>query len=190
MSLSVPVCPSCGEALTLTHQGQLDTWVCPAGHGLGATLSEAYDVVQEDELAVLWQLARQATPSNSARRCPICEQPMVSVEVPYDTDEAEEGASGDLDPIGSVWVDVCEDDQLIWFDAGELQAFPTDLADPEPSAAELEGAEKIRAAFGQSIVESSRARESGQLTERIYQRIARHKGLTRALTEVGSLGRR
>jgi hypothetical protein len=190
MSLSVPVCPSCGEALTLTHQGQLDTWVCPAGHGLGATLSEAYEVAQEDELAQLWQLARAATPSNSARRCPICERAMVSVEVPYDPDEAEDGQPGDLEPIGSVWVDVCLDDQLIWFDDGELQAFPTDLPDPEPTEAELEGAAKIRASFGQSIVDSSHARESGQLTERIYQRISRHKGLTRALTEVGSLGRR
>ena len=115
---------------------------------------------------------------------------MVSVEVPFDPDEALEGAVGDGPATGSVWLDVCETDQLIWFDSGELQAFPADLPDPEPTAAELEGAAKIRAAFGQSIVDSANARESGRLTERIYQRVATHKGLTKVLTEVGSLGRR
>jgi hypothetical protein len=193
MSFSVPVCPSCDDALVLTHDGQFDSWVCPAGHGLGATLSEAYEVAQEEELALLWQLTRAAVanpgPTGAGRRCPICVGAMVSVEVPYDTDEVGDGEPGDLDPIGSAWVDVCEPCQLIWFDAGELQAFPVDLPDAPPSDEEIEGAERIRIAFGQSVVEAHHAREAGQLTERIYQRIATHKGLTHVLSEIGSLGR-
>ena len=54
MSLDQPTCPTCAGALVLTTSGELDTWNCGAGHGLGMTLSEGYGRVQEDELHELW----------------------------------------------------------------------------------------------------------------------------------------
>jgi Zn-finger nucleic acid-binding protein len=189
MSLSTPICPSCGTALVLTHEGDFNSWACPAGHGCAATQTEAYERLQEDELHHLWQLAREATPTTDARRCPICEAGMVSIEVPADEDEVEEGAPGDGPDKGSIWIDVCLDCELLWFDAGELNSFPADQPDPEPTQAELDGVAKIRETFGQGIVDAENSREDAQLTEHIYRRIARHKGLTHLLTEVGSLGR-
>jgi hypothetical protein len=174
----------------LTHQGALDSWVCPAGHGLALTLSETYEWAQEDELGRLWQLATSATPGPSARRSPTTGRPMVCVQVPYDGDEAEEGASGDQPDAGSVWLDVDVEDQVIWFDAAELDALPRDLPDPAPTGEELAAVAKIRSAFGQSLLDADEARSHADLTERIYRRIAADRGLTRVLTEVGSLGRR
>jgi uncharacterized Zn finger protein (UPF0148 family) len=189
MTLASPTCPSCGTALVLTHQGDFDSWVCPTGHGLAITVTEAYERLEEDEISQLWKKARAATPTGSARKSPTTGQPMVSVEVTWDADEVPEGESGDGPDEGSVWLDIDVEDQVIWFDSAELDNFPQDRPDPEPSQAELDGVEKIRQAFGQSIVDDEHARESRCLTERIYQRIGRHPGLTHTLTEVGSLGR-
>ena len=190
MSLSTPICPSCGTALVLTHEGNFNSWACPAGHGCAATQTEAYERLQEDELHHLWQLARQATVATDARRGPVCESGMVSVEVGWDDDEVEEGAEGDGPDQRSVWLDVCVGCELLWFDAGELNSFPADLPDAEPTQVELDEVAKIRDTFGQSIVDAEHGREDAQITEHIYRRIARHKGLSHLLTEVGSLGRR
>lgn len=190
MSFSAPACPICETALDKTADGNFDSWVCPHGHGLAATLSEGYELMQEDELYELWQLARGAAPGSSAQACPICAKAMVLVDVPYDDDEAREGDEGDGPDLGSVELDVCLDDQLLWFDLGELAQFPADLPDPEPTPEELEAVAEIRASFGQGVVDAHEARTSDDLTEKIYRRIARRKGLTKVLTEVGSLGRR
>lgn len=190
MSVSQPTCPACDAALVLTHTGTFDSWACPAAHGLAMTLSEGYERLQEDELSTLWSLARHAEPGPASRRSPISGKPMVAVEVPWDTDEVPEGVPGDGPNLGSVWVDVDLDEQLVWLDSGELDAFPADRPDPEPSADELARVEEIRSAFGQQLVESAHAREAQGLTERIYRRVASNPGLSRVLTEVGSLGRR
>jgi uncharacterized Zn finger protein (UPF0148 family) len=190
MTLASPTCPSCGIALVLTHQGTFDTWVCPTGHGLAVTVTEAYERLEEDEISQLWRKARAATPTGSARPSPTTGKPMVSIEVSWDADEVPEGEAGDGPDEGSVWLDVDVDDEVIWFDSAELDSFPQDRPDAPPTQAELDAVEKIRQSFGQSIVDDEHARESRGLTECIYQRIGRHPGLTRTLTEVGSLGRR
>lgn len=190
MSVSQPTCPSCGEALVLTHTGSFDSWACPTGHGVAMSLTEGYERLQEDELSTLWSLARHAEPGPAARRSPITGRPMVAVEVPWDDDETAEGAVGDGTNPGSVWLDVDLDEQIVWLDAGELDMFPADRPDPEPSPEEVAKVAEIRAAFGQQVVEAEHAREARGLTEVVYRRIAAHRGLSRVLTEVGSLGRR
>ena len=189
MSLRAPLCPACRATLVLTAEGELNTWVCPHGHGLAMTLSEAHVRLQQDEIAELWQAARTARPAAAARACPMCAQPMAAVEVAYDADEIPEGIVGDGPTLGSEWVDVCESCQVVWFDAAELDALPLDQPDVAPSDAEVARVAEIRSRFGQQVVSASRDAQSGQLTERIYQRIARHPRLTDALEEVGSLGR-
>ena len=80
MSNDTPFCALCGTPLTRTHQGDLDAWVCPTGHGLAVTLSEAYGVAQEDELAQLWERGKRA--AAGVRHCPMCEtaMPVVSLD--------------------------------------------------------------------------------------------------------------
>ncbi len=176
MSLSQPICPICQGALSLVHQGEFDNWACAAGHGLGATLDESHGQLQNDELAQLWSAARAAVAASPARLCPICERAMVTIDLHFDADEAPEGVSGDGPDLGEEWLDVCVSDQLIWFDAGELAALPTDLPDPEPTAAELAQVAMIRSEFGANVEAGIRERDNDQLSEkfvnRIYERIA------------------
>lgn len=190
MSVSRPTCPACDADLVLTHTGTFDSWACPAGHGIAMTLTEGYERLQEDELTGLWALARRAAAVPAARRSPISGRPMVAVEVPWDGDEVPDGATGDGPDLGSVWLDVDLDEQVVWLDSGELEVFPADLADPEPSPEELAKVEEIRAAFGQRVVEAEHSRQAQDLSERVYRRVVAHRGLSRVLTEVGSLGRR
>ena len=146
-------CPTCNAQLQLTNHDTFDSWVCPAGHGLAATLSELYERAQEDEIHRLWALARAAAKSGAAggRPCPMCQRAMVSVAVPTDGDEAEEGAPGDTPDGAEVPVDVCVADEVVWFDAGELEALPADLPDAQPTAAQEAALADIRKQFGDEI---------------------------------------
>ena len=74
-----PICPSCGATLHLEPDGDLHSWVCPSGHGLGFTITEAYERIDEDEIRAIWQQARGASPGS--RACPMCGRVMASVEV-------------------------------------------------------------------------------------------------------------
>ena len=173
MSLSQPKCPTCSGTLVLTHEGSLDSWVCTSGHGLALTLTESYERLQEDEINLLWRLIRTPDPTPVDLECPMCERDMRAVDVGYDDDEVFEGEDGDGQNVGSVVLDVCEPCQVIWFDAGELDLFPVDLPDAEPSEEELAAVAEIRASFGQSIVDTVEARDAAQLTEKIYRRFFR-----------------
>src|SRR6056297_1651665 len=100
----MPRCPDCGSELELGSHGALDRWSCPSGHGLAMTLSESYEQLQEDEIARLWQLAREAEPGT--RPSPFDGRPMAHFVLPYDDDEAAEGEPGDGPDVGSVAIDV------------------------------------------------------------------------------------
>ncbi len=167
MSLAEPTCPTCGAPLTLTHSGELDTWVCPQHHGAAMTMSEAYRHLQDDELESLWQLARSATPSSQARLSPLTGRPMVSVILRYDSDEAPGVPVAE----GTVTLDIDADEQFIWFDASEFAALPTDLPNAEPTTEELGAVESIRARYGEAIVTDSHDRTLHDLAERIQRRL-------------------
>jgi len=147
MSLPNPTCPACGTDLVLRQEGEkLHAWICPSGHGLGFTLSEAYERLQEDEIHRIWKLAKTAVPNG--RPSPFSDKPMATVKVATITDEAP----GDATP-GSptVQVEVDVTNEFIWFDPGELDEFPHDQPDPKPSAKEMAALARIRTAFGESL---------------------------------------
>ncbi len=175
-------CPTCSAPLTLTPAGSFDSWICPAGHGLAATLSELYEEAQEDEARRLWTLARGASsPAGGGRPCPMCTAPMVSIVVPTDGDEALEGEPGDTPDAGEVPVDVCRADQVIWFDVGELDAFPDDLPDAQPTPEQEAALADIRRTFGEAIVASMEADEG--LADRLVDRMGRSSRAFRRLAE-------
>lgn len=163
-------------------------------HGVAITLSEAHGRLQEDEIAELWQETRAARPgvvsaSGGTRDCPICALAMTSVLVSADADESADGEAGDGPEVGSAWIDVCEPCQLIWFDSGEMDEFPLDLADPEPSQRELDLLSELTGDFGDAYVRAVHDREEDTFTERAYRVLARNPKVLRTLTAVGRLGR-
>lgn len=45
-----PICPKCGAELRLGASGRLQAWSCPAGHGVGFTVTAAYERLADDEI--------------------------------------------------------------------------------------------------------------------------------------------
>ena len=127
-------CPTCNAPLTLTPHDTFDSWVCPAGHGLAATLSELYEQADENAIHQLWAAARQAgaTGATGPRACPMCARPMVTIAAPKA-------------------LDVCLADEVIWFDAGELEQLPPDQPDAVPTAAQDAALETIRKNYAASL---------------------------------------
>jgi Zn-finger nucleic acid-binding protein len=164
-------CPDCSASLALTNHGTFDAWVCPAGHGLAATLSEVYERAQEDDLATLWRAARAAVPGSGHRACPMCQQRMVAVDAAVDPDEAKEGEPGDGPATHEVPVDVCVRDQVIWFDVDELEAMPADLPEPAPTAEHEAALQDIRSAWGESLEAAGAGR--ADLADRVLARVRR-----------------
>lgn len=109
-----PHCPTCGAELHL-ETGDLPAWLCPAGHGVAATLPAARKRVDDEVVTRAWAEARKA--SAGERSCPFCTKPMTPVAWTVD----------DVQPPASVVLDLCRADQLLWFDVGELELLPQQL---------------------------------------------------------------
>ncbi len=167
--LPAPKCPQCGAELKLGASGKLDAWSCPAGHGLGFTLSEAYERIEGDEVQAIWHASEQAAPGKYA--CPMCSRPMVNVTV---------GVGGEGSPQEAL--DVCRDDEFIWFDPGELDEFAEHTQAAQPSADELQKIDQIRASFDHDLDDAAAAEESRGVMNRFANHVvAYHPGLVKLL---------
>lgn len=166
--LPAPTCPQCGAELRLGASGKLHAWSCPAGHGIGFTVTEAYERLEDDEIHKIWQAAAHAAPSTHT--CPICARPMASVTV---------AAGGPGSPEETL--DVCRDDQFIWFDAGELDEFPQHTSTP-PSEDEQRKIDQIRATFDHDLDEAIEDEESRGIMNRFANHVvASHPGFVHLL---------
>ena len=162
--MPAPRCPQCGVELRLGPSGKLDAWSCPAGHGVGFTLSEAYERLEDEEVHALWKASETAAPGKHA--CPMCSKPMVSVTVAV-------GGPGSAEEA----LDVCREDQFVWFDAGELDEFPQHHDAAPLSADELAKIEQIRETFDHDLDEARTAEESHGVLNRFANHVVRaHPG--------------
>lgn len=167
-SLPAPKCPQCGAELRLGASGKLDAWSCPAGHGVGFTVSEAYDRLEADEVHSIWQASEHGAAGN--RVCPMCSRPMVTVTVAV-------GGPGSPEET----LEVCREDELIWFDPGELDEFPQH-ADRPLSADEQHKIEQIRSTFDHDLDEAVAQEESEGVMNRFAGHVvARHPGFVHLL---------
>jgi len=167
--LPAPKCPQCGAELKLGASGKLDAWSCPSGHGIGFTVSEAYERLEDDEIHAIWNAAEQAAPGSHA--CPMCSLPMVSVTVAV-------GGPGSAQET----LDVCREDEFIWFDPGELDEFPQHTAAPAPSAEEQRKIDQIRATFDHDLDEAIAAEESDSSLDRFANHVVKsHPGFVHML---------
>lgn len=163
--ISQPVCPTCAAALALEHDDDLDAWVCPNGHGLGFTVSEAYERIGDDEVKAIWQRARGSSPGS--RACPICSSTMVAVQV-----APQPGGRA------SLALDVCLADELIWFDTGELDEIPDDGPEPRPSAEENARVEAISDEFGDALATEWSHQDAVRLRDRLLRRVQQRSTIT------------
>jgi Zn-finger nucleic acid-binding protein len=169
VDLPAPKCPQCGAELKLGASGKLDAWSCPAGHGIGFTLSEAYERLEDDEIHAIWKASEQAAPG--AHTCPLCSQPMASVTI---------AVAGPGSPEETF--DVCREDEFIWFDPGELDEFPQHTAVAPPSADEQRKIDQIRATFDHDLDEAIAAEESDSVLDRFANHVVEsHPGFVHML---------
>jgi hypothetical protein len=177
------LCPQCRAVLKGVTKGDFDTWECSAGHGVGVTLTEAYNHLQEDEIHAIWQAAKTAPPSSL--RSPVLGQPMVAVTVTVDDDEIEgnQGPGAHL-----VTLDVAPDEQFLWFHVVDLAAMPADLPNPLPSAEEFAKLAKLRDEAAASVARDADAAESAEskLAYRFGSRAAALLGLTGLTNRLGA----
>ena len=165
----------------------MDFWMCEQNHGVALTLSEAYETAQEDEMRLLWLLATGKRPDvghprPSTRGCPGCAAKMVTVDLPYDDDEVDEGEEGDGENLGSIEVEVCTICQFVWFDAGELEELPADLPDPEPTPEQEAALERIIDDFGRQMAATFADRDAQDLAGRFARHLEDRPGMHRALS--------
>lgn len=85
----------------------------------------------------------------------------------------------------AVELDVDLDNRFIWFDTGELEELPEDLPDAAPTAEQNADPQRITAEFSASVDDALAARDDGEVSERIYNRLAQRPGALRALDRVG-----
>ena len=167
--LPAPRCPQCGSELRLGASGQLDAWSCSAGHGVGFTVSEAYERLEGDEVQAIWRASEQA--AAGAHACPMCSRPMVSVTV---------AVGGPGTPQETL--DVCREDEFIWFDPGELDEFPQQTPAQAPSAEEQRRIDQIRATFDHELDEALAADASRGVLDRFASHVVRsHPGFVHLL---------
>lgn len=156
--LPAPTCPQCGAELKLGASGKLDAWSCPAGHGVGFTVSEAYERLDDDEIHLIWHGSENAPAGKHV--CPMCSQPMVTVTV---------AVAGPGSPQETL--DVCREDEFIWFDPGELDEFPEHTPAAPPSADELAKIEQIRKTFDHDLDDAVADEESSGIMNRFANHV-------------------
>ena len=73
----------------------------------------------------MWEAAKTASAGKHA--CPMCDRADGrTVTIGVDADESTGGPNDMTGTPSSVTLDVCRDDQFIWFDPGELDQLPED----------------------------------------------------------------
>lgn len=167
-------CPVCGSGLEHKTLGEFDSWVCPNGHGIGFTLSEAYGHLQDDEIHQLWTTARRATAGE--HNSPVSGKPMVVVTVAVDADENPDAPRA----TGSVTIDVDVPNQFLWLKPGELEAFPADLPNPGATPEQLAREAEIMRDWNANLDNIDELREATSTTEQLYRRLLRHPVLAKA----------
>jgi hypothetical protein len=68
---------------------------------------------------------------------------------------------------------VCITDEVLWFDAGEMQQLPADVPDPALSTEEQAELDTVTEQFGDALTAGWAAEEQATLTGRLTARFSR-----------------
>lgn len=158
MSDATPICPDCSVALELGAAGGPSFWSCPAGHGVGFTMTAAYGRIDADQIAHAWSAAQNADECETS--CPVCHRAMVGSAFP---------AAGD-----AVTAAVCREDEMFWLAGGRLDRLPAATPAAEPSAEELHNLALVRRSFDEGIDHAIREEHAEGILDRVGDEIAQH----------------
>lgn len=186
MSNLTYLCPQCRSTMAAVKKDDFDTWECKDGHGVGFTVSEAHGRLQEDEIRSIWQAAKSAPPSSL--KSPILGRPMVAITIVVDDDEIEGNEGPGARP---VTVDVCLDEQFLWFQVVALENMPLDLPNPPAPPEELARIHQIRGEIREvaSLEAGSEESSVDDVGYRFGSRVAAMLGMDGLLKRLGDSAR-
>ncbi len=101
-------CPECKTDLQMDKSLKGVLWQCPKCAGVAANLAVLRKLLGREVALNFWREGLSSTPSH--RTCPSCTQPLHVFTCDVDHNSIE--------------LDLCKRCQIIWFDKGELEAFP------------------------------------------------------------------
>ncbi|MCP4450755.1 MAG: hypothetical protein GY809_04790 [Planctomycetes bacterium] len=102
------LCPKCRIDLQREKSLKGVLWQCPQCQGVAANLAVLRKLVGREVALTFWREAMSSTRSDKA--CPSCTQALSVFTYSVDQNAIE--------------LDLCKRCQFIWFDTGELEAFP------------------------------------------------------------------
>jgi Zn-finger nucleic acid-binding protein len=138
-------CPECGTILGALPLSRGQALACRNCAGVCVNLAVLREHAPDAIVQGLWASARDAG-RNSTRRCPSCENPLRTFEVP--------GASAALE------LDACARCQLLWFDGRELEQAGVTL--PAEGQAENEARQARALMDSQAVHEDGKFKSSAE----------------------------
>jgi len=102
-------CPICQTSLRPIAIGQAVIWQCVSCQGAMANLAVLRQYLGKDVVRSFWRKA-MAESATRDKKCPSCRQPLRAFAVQQNQ--------------RPIILDICRHCYLIWFDKGELDAFP------------------------------------------------------------------
>lgn len=116
MKMQSMLCPRCGKPLALEKHRHGGLWRCAECSGVAANLTVLRRHLEENVVRDFWRKAVDAS-APSGNKCPSCSRPFREFVARHED--------------RSLCLDLCRQCQLMWFDPGELEAFP-ESTKPEP----------------------------------------------------------
>jgi Zn-finger nucleic acid-binding protein len=117
MKMQSMLCPRCGKPLTLEKHARGGLWQCAVCSGVAANLTVLRRHLEGDVVRDFWRKAVDAS-APSGNKCPSCSRPFREFVARHED--------------RSLCLDLCRQCQLMWFDRGELEAFPRSTAPERP----------------------------------------------------------
>ncbi|OPZ87548.1 MAG: Rhomboid family protein [bacterium ADurb.Bin429] len=149
-------CPECRTALTQERDARGFAWRCPTCGGRALTVAVLRRTVLRDAVNEVW-LQAQARAGKPGRACPSCGGRLQEVRSTLATP--------------SVRVDVCPICTLLWFDAAEYEALPTEPEKTPTTEPELppEAREAVALAQVEAIGRRFREEQANEGPQHWYQ---------------------
>ena len=113
-------CPECQIDLQMDKSLKGVLWQCTQCSGVAANLAVLRKLLGPDVALNFWREAMSSTPAN--RPCPSCHQTLHAFKCDVDHNAIE--------------LDLCKRCQILWFDKGELEAFPMEAVAADPLSPE------------------------------------------------------